>query len=650
MELFSGLALTCRGTVKVKLAVLFYLFDSGETGVLTEDDLGAMISSCASVLLQLGLSPRISSDEAAFAAGEPFGHQQSRAIGSITAGDCSKSELEREADEIDQPEFLKWAQRAELPAGALELLALPHRLSRVIDLTSIAARSQLRERYSTKGITTCGSADVHRNIGRELGTKHTSNQSFHARRVSEQRLVRTKRLLLRGSEDTYPTLKFSLPPFLRRVGAHSASVMLEIDTIGASTANKSSLRVVVSVEERHGPRFCSVDSQSRVMRCGVPGVILLSNLRAATDHRLTISFGTRDSPHKTKNDVAVPVMAGGRHDTGRCTILRYTTLPADHSASSESRAGNVPLKPTFRSEIQRPIQARRRCIEFVSMSDGFLEKKPCPCDEVQLLQPHPTIGSAGDPNTSREGVSVVINRGQRTCLGSAEKNRLLDRWWETAEGSQTKSTSSSHLTDAGMLLQSWPPPMPERNDALPVSSAAASLEEAITPSTTPDFAPFCGETASRNEVSEREEAHNLPWAEGGNVESGDIDLMLHLSPDWRAVEVVRRCFQILKQCRFESPSVRECGRRMVSTETLTAIRSLLSKCVRLDRRTLRDRARRSCAHLILGELQHPWLGVDEVSRKSGWLQLQLPRTMSSVHSLPRKCRTVQSPIFWYPII
>lgn len=615
LELFSGLALTCRGTVKAKLEVLFFLFDSGETGVLTEDDLGAMISSCASILRQLGLSLPISSDQAAFAAGEPFGHQQSRTMGSTTAGDCSDSGVEARADEIDQTEFLEWARRAELPARALELLALPHRISRTVDLISISARPLMRERYIPDSIATYSPAEILRTIGRELGSEHASNRPIGERRVPALRLVRTKRLLLLGRESTCGTRKFTVPPFLCRVCAHSATVMLEIGTGGTSTAEDSTWRVVISVEERCGPRFCSVDSQPIVLRYAEPGIILLSKLRAATDHRLKISWGTADNPKKLKGDVTVPVLPGGRHDTRGCTTLRYTTLPADSmmiSASSESRINNTLSKQALRSERRRPVTAVRRCIEFVSVSGASFEKDACQSDEVHLLQPHPTSSSPGNPKRS-SSVSVVICRGQRTSLGSTEKDRMFDQWLDAAAQSPAKATGSSHLTDVGMLIQSWPRHMPTRNDTLPLSSAAAGLEDVRSPST-PDVAPCCGEAISRNELAAREKHHNSPWAGEGHVESGGIEFMVHLKPDWRAVEVVRRCFQILKQCRLESPSVRECARRMVSTEIKTAIRSLLSKCVRLKRRTLRDRARRSCAHLILGELQHPWLGLGEVSR------------------------------------
>lgn len=601
LELFSGLALTCRAPLKEKLSILFYLFDSAETGVLTEDDLGAMISSCASVLRHLKLSLPISNDEAAFAAGAAFGHQQHQYTGS-SAGGCGCCELEHETDDIDLPLFLTWAQQAELPSYALEILALPHRLSRMVDLVSSKTRSTLRERYSLEAAAIFRSPYANSITEREVSSETAPNQLSPERRAPVRRLNRANILpLLQGGGSSFNSKPFFLPPYLGRIGPHSANALFEVSTGNYPTASDSSWLVVVSVEERCGSRFSLVDSQPLNVRVGAPGVIVLSNLRAATDHRLTISWGvaaeTRKNGDLERNNL------GGQHGRAECSTLRFTTLPAD-SLMASPNSDSKRFHSSFSNEMITSMK-QRRCIKLGS---GW-QQEACPFDEALRLRPYPRDDSYRHPASSK-GVSVLISHGQRTCLESSEPSGGRDPWWGARAGSTARDPHSSDKTDTRVLVQSWPQTVPASENDLSVSSTGSNTGECGAFSNIADFAPFCGETDGRSEVPVGQQAY--PWARSGEVEAEGIDLMVHLSPDWRAVEVVRRCFQVLRHCRLESPSIREDGRRTVCTEVNKAVRSLATRCFRARRGMLRDKARRSSAHIVLGDLQHPWLGLREV--------------------------------------
>lgn len=617
LELFSGLALTCRASLNDKLTILFCLFDTAEAGVLTVDDLGAMISSCASVLRQLGLSLPVSNDEAAFAAGAAFGHPQPQGTGSAGVG-CSNYELACDVDEIDLPLFLTWAQRAKLPICALEMLALPHRLSRMIDLASSKACLILQEATAK-----CNSSNATSSNGRKASGGCVSDRSLTKRRVTEQRPDRANMLpLLKGSGGNSISHPLALPPYLGGIGPHNAIALFEIGSRSNTTAKLPTLRVVVSVEERCGSCFSLVDSQLLNLRVGEPGVLLLSCLRASTDHRLTISWG--GATETRKNGDAKRKIPGGRHITAECSTLRFATLPADSLMTSPNPAGEADDSSSANKEISSSKHRR-----YITLVDAWQKEAYSP-DEAHHLQPYPTNSSSGNTmcrNTMcRKGVSVLINHGRRTCLESAETNLGVDPWWGASTESTVTDPDSSDQTNSHALVQSWPLPAPASNDETPRFPTAEKIGKYGASSVALSFAPFCRDVIKQTEAPAQETA--VPWARSDDVGSGDIDLMLHLNPDWRAPAVLRRCFHVLGQCRFESSAVRKDGRRMVATEVSMAIRSLVTRCFRARRDELRDVATRRCAHIVLGELQHPWLGLTEVSVGQ-----------FSLKTLPRCCST-----------
>ena len=594
LELFSGLALTCRAPLREKLSILFYIFDSGETGALTEDDLGAMISSCASVLRHLKLSLPISSDEAAFAAGAAFGHLRTRVTGSPTDGGGECCELECDADEIDLSSFLTWAQRAELPCYALEILALPHRLSKMVDLVFGKARSTLRERYIREADGTSMSLNAHNTTRREV-----SRTSPSRRRIPTQRSNHTNLLpLLQGGGDGSISPPFALPPFLGRIGPHSANALFEVDSSSFSDVSDSGLLIGVTVEERSGSRFSLVDSQPLHVRVGEPGVLLLSNLRAATDHRLTIYWGVANETRETRS--VKRNVPRGQPTRANSRTLRFTTLPADSLMTSPGRDGKR-VDASSTNEHIASTRLRRR-IEIVSA----WQQEACPFVAAQSLRPYPANVSTG--HTFSKGISVLINHGQRTCLESAERNGEHCPWWGVTARWAVGGCHSGDHTDARVLVQSWPLPAPASINDVSTSLTGNNPGDRDAFGSVSGFAPFCGEAAVRKKTKA------LPWARGGELESEGIDVTVHISPDWRAAEVIHRCFQVLKHCRFESSSVREDGRRVVSSEVHQAVRSLATRCFRTRRGVLRDGARRSCAHIVLGGMQHPWLGLKEVRR------------------------------------
>lgn len=600
LVLFSGLALTCRSHLREKLSILFYVFDSGETGVLTEDDLGAMISSCASVLRHLKLSLPISNDEAAFAAGAAFGRQQSRDTCSTTGGGGG-CERECDVDEIDLPFFLMWAQRAELPSYALEILALPHRLSNMVDLVSGKARSTFRERYFPENAAASGSSNANSTARKKVSSDSASNQSSTKRRLPTQRSNHANMLpLLQGGGGSLISQPHALLLYLGRIGPHSANALFEVGPSSFPTASDSWI-FVVSVEERCGSRFSVVDSQPLNVRVGEPGVLLLANLRAATDHRLYISSGV--ATERRQNGDVKRIVPRGQQTRAQCTgsTLRFTTLPADSLMASPGpdSKGNDTSSPKEKATSPKP----RRCIELVSA----WQQEACTFGAAQRLQPYPANVSTGHTLSSK-GVSVLIIRGQRTCLESAERNREHCPWWSAAAQSAVRNPDSSDQTDARVLVQSWPLPAPASNHEAPTSPTTKTSGDRGAFSSVSGFAPFCGEAVVRNEEK------SVAWARGGEVESEGIDVMVHVSPDWRAVKVLQRCFRVLRQCRFESPSVREDGRRMVSAEVHKAVRSLATRCFRASRGAQWDGARRSCAHIVLGDMKNPWLGLKEASK------------------------------------
>lgn len=602
LGLFSGLALTCRGTANDKLAVLFSLFDPSEAGLLTEDDLGAMISSCASFLHHLGLSTPLSGDEASFAAGEPFGRQQAPAAQCAAAfGGDTTSEPPYPADDINFATFRDWAHSAELPTRALGLLALPHRLSRIIDLVSAKGGSLLRDRYTpwakcTKGIAT-NTYETTSNHQRAEERALISSPSAIGlkRRIEVNKQPRFSKI---GSDQR----PFGLPPFLRRIGPHGASIVLEVATSGAPTAEGPTWRFVVSVEEREGSRFSSVDSQPVTFQGGTPRILLLSNLRAATDHRLQISWSITCNAAKGENRVSLNVSPGVRHARTKQTTLRFTTLPAD--AAMIALPGEIRRKP---SSPQAFPEASRRCIKLVSMKDARS------WDALQLFHTWTTRALA-DTKADSGCVSMIVRHENLTSLDSSDKNGAADPWWTSTAEATGDSLISRNLTDSEMLVQAWPPATPPSDDGRPQPPTATDPGDIRTLHTAPDVVLSRGEDREQiREVEEEGGAGHQSWAGRKSVSSGDIDIMIHLRPDWRAVEAVRRCFQILQQCRCQSSAFRDDARRLVSSEITTAIRSLLSKSFRLQRRTLQDRARRACAHTILGGVKSSWLGLEEVS-------------------------------------
>ena len=123
----------------------------------------------------------------------------------------------------------------------------------------------------------------------------------------------------------------------------------------------------------------------------------------------------------------------------------------------------------------------------------------------------------------------------------------------------------------------------------------------------PGMTPFNGESSTVPISGDVQSNCWVAWSSG----SGDIDVMVHLSPDWRAIETIRRCFHILEESRFESSTVREDGRSIANLEATKAIRSLFHKTCQFQRRTPSNPGRKSCAHVVLG-VPHPWLGLNEV--------------------------------------
>lgn len=602
LGLFSGLALTCRGTVNDKLTIIFSLFDPSEAGVLTEDDLGAMVSSCASFLHRLGLSNKVSNDEASFAAGEPFGRQQAWAAGSAASfGSHTGSGQHFSTDEINFPAFWEWARSADLPTSALGLLELPHRLSRMVDLVSAKAGSLLRERYMPwANGTKEASTKVYKPTG---GQKYTKKRALTLSPAANRLAQGTEaNRQPRGSNIGFETRPFVLPPFLRRIGPHGASIVLEVGTNGAPATEGSTWRFVVSVEEREGSRFSSVDSEPVVLQGGIPWVLLLSKLKAATDHRLQISWCINCDTTRGKTPATAQLPPGALYARAKRSTLRFTTLPAD--AAMISLPSETPAEP---SSTQMSPAASRRYIQLVSVDDARS------WDALQVFQTKTMSTLAGSVSRGQH-VSVLVRYDQFISLDSPDNNVVVDPWWSSTAEPSPGALMTRNRTDSDMLLRSWPPPAPAADNEQPLSPTVINSGDLHAFTAASNVAPCCGEEREpKTEEHMKGGARHQFWASQNIVGSGDIDLMVHLRPDWQAVEVIRRCFRVLEQCRRQTSVVREDGRRVVSSEITTAIRSLLSKSFRLQRRTSQDKSRRTCAHTILGGVKNPWLGLKEVS-------------------------------------
>lgn len=567
LELFAGLTLTCRATVQEKLSIIFSLFDCRETGILVEDDLGALISSCASFLCRLGLSIPISNDEAAFVAGGVF----------ALAKEPVSSRMSH-ADEISLPEFMLWARQAKLPIHAMELLSLPHRLSGALDLVSDNL-GLLRERYAMRRST--------RNCSKPTGQPHRDN-STPSRRASR---------FLSGNGIGGRSLSFTLPPVMYRVSSHHAKVLLEASPTGAPTATGSIWHAVVTIEERSGSRFAVIDSQPVTLRGGVPTFLAFSALFAATDHRVQLSWNI----YKPQRQRAVErrKVWGGEH--GRRT-LRFTTL-SEHSANIENPQGQMGAPPTFppgRKYDTHPRQSIRVTTANDHKTDtnifGSYTPPPSPTDTKDT--------TVREKSSTGRRVSVVISHQQPTSLELIDERLDMKLWWAIPTPTSTGTTSD---TDPSATLS---PPHADWSLTRTANPESTALSSA-------GVAPFNGENSK---VQMSGEPQRLCWAAGGSS-SSDIDVMIHLIPNWQAKKSIRRCFHILEEGRYESSAIREDGRNIVALEVTKAIRSLFHKTCQLQRRTPSDPGRKCCAHVVFG-VPHPWLGLHEV-RFVLWIDLRM---------------------------
>lgn len=551
LELFTGLALTCRGTLKNKLSTLFLLYDIGETGVLVEDDLGALISSCASFLHRLGLTLPISIDEAAFVAGE------------AVAMSCGSTTTTVSTDEIDRLMFVTWAQRAKLPARVLELLALPHRFSRIVDLVYVKVRLLL-QRLSTWN----GARNFPEVTARPCGER--SIDSYRASTQLPQRILSKKR-----SNNTL----FALPPVLSGIGPHDAVVMLETSPGGAPAAECSTSHVVVTVEERKGSRFFSVDSQTLILQGGKPTALRFCGLRASTDHRVQLScHDFRAQVEAARQDV--------RGISHKCSTLRFMTLPADANIVTEARAA-VHRQVSERRDLASKTTPRVMVVGSYNQTRGRDSCHALP----SLLRS--SNGERGNSDIEDRGISVLVKHRGVISLEAVDKHDDVEPWWATAGPPMEMTGAQSFL--------SWP-----LCNEFPLPTA---IDPAVSNRQTPSSAPFCGEGI---ETALSEGFPSQPW-DTRKAGVGEIDIVVHVSPDWQAAEVIRRCFRVLEECRLECPAVEEDARDIVSRKVLAAVRSLVRKNCWVEGRTLRDKGARSCAHVVLGSV-HPWLGLNQVWR------------------------------------
>lgn len=603
-ELFTALALTCRGGLKDTLCLLFSLFDLDGTGVLGEDDLGALVSSCGSVLRRLGLSLPITADDAAFVVGGAFVRYDGE-------HGC--------VDGIDLEAFLKWARRTEVPIGAFEVLALPHRLSRAVDQAVVKIMS-LRCRYSTivgdlaqsKPIDT-GQYD----LGVALPREHNPNLNTE--------LIRMQFLECGTIEGTNAALRFSLPPTLSWLGPHGVSIALEAGPgrIITTASIGASWCVVVVVEERNRSCFSLVDAQPVVLEGGKPVVFQISRLRAGTDHRFRLvckARGRRSMPEKVRE----------RH--GRCLgerncgIFRFKTLHADaitpranmacEAADANNPEGNIADKCISTRPITRAAEGngnthrKRRHIEIVGAFSGGENSSDHnnSCDKLSPPSPKRLIGGERDYTDDTGETVAVIRYGKITSTIEVEDSKndggaVGNPWWTAASAAgDTSSVTISNNPDKAWI-QTWPP-----DDGVNPPPPNHLLEPVPTPSIAAN-APFCGENIARAAKTE-------PWSRIMSAKYSDgADIIVHMCPVWLAPEAMHRCFRLLEESRGEMASVREDAKLAVSREAFTAVKTLLSRMCG----ALRVEAERRGAHVILGDID-PWLGLNVVSQSGRMLE------------------------------
>lgn len=635
-ELITGLALTCRGTAKETLTLLFSLFDVGGNDVLAEDDLGALIYSCASVLRRLGFSLPITPDDSAFIAGEAFlenskSHSAGGNIGGEEYDDGAQNGCGRE--ELHLKTFLDWAQRAEFPVHAFEVLALPHRFSRALDYASSKIGS-LEGLYPT----------VKRGAQSRRGRISDTNvvdgaHGLISRGKSEEDVldgspyVDSERALMALQEcggnicDAPP---LSLPPFLSRVGSNGVSIALEAGKGATTPSGGASWCVAAVIEVRQASRYSLVDARTVCLEEGQPVVIKLSGLRPETDHRFRLV-------HRILAQSATREESTAGYDCLRkrsCATLRFKTLPAHRTA------GHDPTMSFTKLDVEGVHETGKLShhIEIIGahcqniMSGESVEHRWAP---DSLAREHRTIDPHEDRGTER--VVVMIMHQRTTSLEAPEAssthgdndNSWGKPWWLAAN--EVVDTSgigwSSHP-----FVMTWPPET-KHGTAL----VSRGLADAAKPAA--NAASFAGEGVARAAAPENT---TQPWGSGRDMDSGCIDIVLHLRPNWHAPEVIRRCFTILES----APSYRtmEDPRMRVSREASTAVRALLSRTCRLlpDQYGLRHTERRQAAHLILGQVD-PWLGLDMVS--SGLYRVS---NVTCRNLTKKACPFSNTPTFWPP--
>lgn len=563
LELFAGLSLTCRATLKHRLSTLFSLFDSGDTGRIVEEDLGALISLCASFIHRLGLSPAITNDEAAFVAGGAFAR--------------SWDAEETSAGELDLPMFFAWACHAEWPVRALELLALPYHLSRTVSWVS-AKVGWLRERYSAMDSAPMYSQTALRLFGGRSMHRYLSHRPTH-RFLPRRGLVVTK---LQDTSKIFGKLLFGLSPLLSGVSPHGANIVFEASSSGAQTLDRSICPVLVSVEECKGYSFFVVESQLIVLRGGQLAHLALSELRSASDYRVQFSWnkvvGFEGRMTEAWQDRA-------QDGTQRFRTIRFKTLPA-LSSSKLSSHKRVNL------EVFSGGCASLKCIGVLCVGPCYPERKddvshrvpPLPCSKGSKRVCH---------NDIQKSVSVLVRYRRLNTLSSVDKSQRLEAWWATGV---LPAGSTDNQLDFGVLP--WTPQIE--------ISAPQTINNDQSTVPTPRIAPFSGEG-----VRKGSKGVGQSQSSDQTITGSEVDIVIHLSPDWRAAEVIRRCFAVLEECQFESPTVKEEAKSIVSREALIAIRSLLGTSCQTGRSRLRDDGKRRSAQVVLGNV-NPWLGLGEV--------------------------------------
>lgn len=565
LELFAALALTCRDTFKERLSTLFSLFDTGETGVLVEDDLGALVSSCGSFLRRLRLVLPISTDQAAFVAGGAIGVVMNQ----------SNSRETRCPDEMDRSQFMEWAHRSDFVANVMELLALPHRLSGTIDMVSTKILP-LRERYSDAINREEELVD-----GRARGHLSQRNPVSDAPRnvwLGEERVSK----LLREHGTNVGHMSFKLPPVMSGIGPHDANVVVEADVGPPQTVNGSGWRAVATIERRTGSIFSVIDARPLLLHGGEPVALHVSGLRAGTDHRLHLVWNAFGSAHQS-------VGGDGQEEVKRrYKTLRFRTLPS--GSNTTSRTPNCSrIVPAGRCHSRNQIRCGVTVIRTYcdARGDGPSEDIPSPVDRV--------AGEKEDSASPDRGVALIIAHRRLTSLESDSEPESRESRWISGRRVVCEGDRNQH-TGAEQLRCTSPS---EKATGQNLCASAPGLPNA-SPSGTEDVPTAVAAVAAKPQ----------PWSEGG-VAVGDTDVTVHLSPNWQAPEVVRRCLCMLEECRSEMPAVSEDAKRHVSREVLTAVRSLLSKAGQSQRRGLRGSGARHGAHIIVGDVQ-PWLGLDEV--------------------------------------